>query len=165
MKMNLQFFAAKKSIVEDTVSAKEGSVTFTRNGKRYTVATVTKFEAKIEFTKTQIPQLGRVIVANKATGAKLTGSLTMHFHDPYMVQIVQEFIEQGHQPSFDVTVNNADMASTSGRLSVLYENVLPDSIDLSRLDATAEETLERNIDFTADGMRIIEIFKDRTVEG
>lgn len=152
---------ATKNLVNDAVSAKEGTVILEANGKRYQAATVTGFDAKITLTKVKIPQLGRKIQAQKATSAEISGTIKMHFHDPFILRLIAQFLEQGIQPQFNVTVSNADASSTSGRQSIMFEGVIPDELQLSFLDAEADEPVIRETAFTANGYRVIDYFRDR----
>lgn len=151
--------ATKKNIINDVVSAREGTVTFEADGKRYECGTVTKFDAKFEQTTTVIKQLGNKIDQNKAVSGKISGNITMHFHDPYMLRLLVRFLEQGIQPSFNVTVNNADVSSQAGRQSVLYLGCLFTELALSNLDAEATDPPVRETPFTANDIRFIEQYK------
>ena len=141
---------------QDTVSGNEGSVVATINGRQETLFYVKEFEAQIELTKEEVKFLGSRATHHKVTGWSGTGSMTIHYMTSAYRRLVAAYINGGTLPAMTFTGTNSDPTSSVGTQRVALRGVILDGVDVFRL--ANEGILEESIDFTFEGMELLDQF-------
>ena len=141
----------------DTISGQEGRAYATINGQVEEMFYIRTLEATIEKQKTEVRTLGRRGVQHKASGWTGSGTMTIYYVTTLFRQLMLDYIKNGRDVYFDVTIVNEDPTSSIGRQTVVLKNVNLDSVMAARLD-TETEVLDEDIDFTFDDMDILDSF-------
>lgn len=144
---------------ENAVSGKEGTLYLTINGLSLEYAEITKFDAKIEYTKADVKRVGARMDGSKIVGAKGTGSMTVYYHRPEMRAMALEYLRTGKSPMFDAMVVNDDVTSAAGKQTTIIKNIVPDSATIALLDGEADDVLKEEIPFTYDDFDFLNQFK------
>ncbi|MCP3773657.1 Phage tail tube protein [Paenibacillus tianmuensis] len=145
----------------DTISGQEGRAYATINGNKEEMFYVKKLEAKVEKEKAEIKALGRRGTQSKAKGWKGTGSMTIYYITTLFRDLMREYMVNGRDTYFDITVSNEDPSSSVGMQTVIIKNVNLDSVIMASLD-TGSDALEEEIAFTFDGIEIKDRFNAPT---
>ncbi|MET3657834.1 phage tail tube protein [Sporosarcina psychrophila] len=143
----------------DPISAKEGMVYITIEGKIYEYAELLKFEANVKYTKADVKAIGKRMKGGKIVGAEGTGSMTVYYHRPEMREMALEYVRTGKSPIFDAQVVNSDAASSAGNQTALLKNIVPDGAVIALLDGESDDLLKEDIDFTFDDFDFLERFR------
>lgn len=143
----------------DAISGKEGMVYLTINGQSVELAELTKFEAKFEYKKADVPRVGNRVDGQKIVGAKGVGSMTIYYHRPEMRAMALDYIRTGRSPIFDAMVVNDDPTSRAGKQTTLVKNIVPDEIMIAMLDGESDDTLKEEIPFTFDDADFLNQFR------
>lgn len=141
----------------DTISGQEGRAYATINGQVEEMFYIKSLEATIEKQKTEVRTLGKRGVQHKATGWTGSGTMTIYYVTTLFRRLMLDYIKNGRDVYFDVTIVNEDPTSSIGRQTVVLKNVNLDSVMAARLD-TETEVLDEDIDFTFDDMDILDSF-------
>ncbi|MDQ0269937.1 phage tail tube protein [Cytobacillus purgationiresistens] len=143
----------------DAISAKEGTVFITIDGKVHEYAELIKFEARVDYTKAEVKSVGKRMKGNKIVGAEGAGSMEIHYHRPEMRRMALQYLKTGKSPIFDVQVVNSDITSRAGKQTTLIKNIVPDGALLASLDGDSEDLLKDETDFTFDDFDFLDQFK------
>ena len=141
----------------DTISGQEGRAYATINGQVEEMFYIRTLEATIEKQKTEVRTLGRRGVQHKASGWSGTGSMTIYYVTTLFRQLMLDYIRNGRDVYFDLTIVNEDPTSSIGRQTVVLKGVNLDSVMAARLD-TETEVLDEEISFTFDDVDIMDSF-------
>jgi hypothetical protein len=144
---------------KDTISGKEGMLFLTINGTSLEYAEITKFDAKVEYTKADVKRVGARMDGSKIVGAKGTGNMTVYYHRPEMRAMALEYLRTGKAPMFDAMVVNEDTTSAAGKQTTLVKNIVPDSATIAILDGESDDVLKEEIPFTYDDFDFLNQFK------
>lgn len=121
--------------------------------KRYFLMQVTKVEAKMEKTKTEVAIMGKTGKDNKSVSWKGTGTMTMHLNTSVLRNILEKYKRTGRDLYFDMEVYNDDSGSDAGmQITVLYNCNLDGGV-IAMIDANSE-VLEEEVNFTFDDFTI-----------
>lgn len=153
--------AENKKVVMNGKDAITGSMAecyVTINDTRYNFMTAIKFEAKIEKTKTEVPVLGKTGKANKSTGWKGTGSMTIHYNTSVFRELLEKYKNSGEDIYFTLQVKNEDPTSAVGMQEVILKDCNVDGGIIAQFDAGAEY-LEEEVSFTFDDWELKQSFK------
>lgn len=143
----------------DAISGKEGMLYLTINGQSLEYAEITKFDAKIEYTKVDVKRLGARMDGSKIVGAKGTGNMGLYYHRPEMRAMAHEYLRTGKSPIFDAMVVNDDVTSAAGKQTTLVKNIVPDSTTIAMLDAESDDALKDEFSYTFDDFDFLNQFK------
>ena len=141
----------------DTISGQEGRAYATINGQVEEMFYIRTLEATIEKQKTEVRTLGRRGVQHKASGWNGTGTMTIYYVTTLFRQLMLDYIRNGRDVYFDITIVNEDPTSSIGRQTVVLKGVNLDSVMAARLD-TETEVLDEEISFTFDDVDIMDSF-------
>lgn len=157
--IDLQLFAAGPPVMDarDIITGSLASCWITLEGRRLLLMQAKKLEAKMEKEKKELAILGKVGKANRATGMKNTGSMTMYYNTSIFRELVHRYQETGQDFYFDIQVTNEDPTSTIGRQTIILKDCNIDGAILATFDADAE-ALEETMDFTFERFEIPEKF-------
>lgn len=144
---------------KDSLSAKLAECFVTIDGNRYNFMQAIKLEAKFEKKKTEVPILGRTGLGNKSTGWKGSGSATFHYNTSLFRQLLLRFKNTGEDVYFDIQITNDDPTSSAGRQTIVLSDCNIDGGVLAKFDASSEEQLAEDLDFTFEDFSMPEKFK------
>src|SRR5690606_10022421 len=102
--------------------------------------------------------LGKTNVGQKATGWTGTGTLNIYYVTSLFRRLMQEYVKTGRDFYFDLQVTNEDPTSSVGRQTVVLKNCNLDSIIAAQFDATADDALNEDLEFTFDDYEILDQF-------
>lgn len=105
-----------------------------------------------------MPILGKTGKGNKSTGWKGSGSMTCHFNQSVMRQLLEKYKNNGVDTYFTMQVTNEDPTSAVGRQTVVFKDCNIDGGILAKFDADADY-LDEDFDFTFDDFELQESFK------
>ena len=143
----------------DALSAKEGTVFFSVDGKQFELAELISLEAEVELTTAKVNPLGYRMEGQKVVGAKGSGTVKMYYHRPEMKQIALNYIKRGILPRIDIKATNDDPTSRAGRYTALLKGVLFTKMQLMKLDGSSDDVIEEELDFTFQDYDILSAFK------
>lgn len=141
----------------DTISGQEGRAYATINGQVEEMFYLKSLEATIEKQKTEVRVLGKRGTQHKATGWSGSGTMTIYYVTTLFRQLMHDYVRNGKDTYFDVTIVNEDPTSSIGRQTVVLRGVNLDSVVMAKLD-TETEVLDEDIDFTFDDVDILDSF-------
>lgn len=141
----------------DTISGQEGRAYATINGQVEEMFYIKSLEATIEKQKTEVRALGKRGTQHKATGWTGSGTMTIYYVTTLFRQLMLDYIKNGRDVYFDVTIVNEDPTSSIGRQTVVLRGVNLDSVVAAKLDTEAE-VLDEDVDFTFDDVDILDSF-------
>lgn len=141
----------------DTISGQEGKATAKINGEVKDMFYIKTLEATCEKNKQEVRTLGKRGVQHKTTGWSGTGSMTIYYVTSEFVRMAKEYIKNGVDTYFTITIENNDPTSSIGKQTVTLFDVNVDSIPVAKL-AVEDEVLECDMDFTFDDLDLIEEF-------
>lgn len=138
---------------KDAVSGSLAECYVTIDGNRFNFMQALKFEAKMDKNKVEVPILGKTGKGNKATGWKGTGSMTCHFNQSIMREILEKYKNTGEDTYFSMEVTNEDPTSKSGHQTIIFVDCNLDGGLLAKFD-TGADYLEEDFDFTFEDFEL-----------
>ena len=141
------------------VSAKMAECYVTYNGKRYNLMNAINVEATAEIKKSDIPILGKTVTGKKPAGWEGSGSATFHFNSPLPRSMINAYKKKGSFIYFDMQIINNDPSAGVGSQNVTLKNCCFDSVVLAKFDASSDDVLTEDADFTFDDFVYAEGFK------
>jgi len=152
-------------MAQDTLNGAEGKITITRNGRILEVCGMRNIKALAGIQTADMRTIGTRKIQAKANGVKQTGSGNVYFgsnSSNLFTDMVLNYINNGIQDEFDITITNEDPTSSVGaQVMGYYGCVLTGDIPLSILD---DEQAMLNYDFNFSYTRVnrLEAFSDPT---
>lgn len=143
---------------KDAISGKEGTLFLTIGGRSLEFAEITKFEARIEYTKVDVKRVGARMDGQKIVGAKGTGSMTVYYHRPELRAAALEYLKTGQSPIMDAMVVNDDPQSDAGKQTTAVKNIVPDGALIALLDGESDDVLKEDVAFTFDDFDLLNQF-------
>lgn len=143
----------------DTISGQEGKATAKINGEIKDMFYIKTLEATVEKNKEEVRTLGKRGVQHKTTGWSGTGSMTMYYVTSEFVRMAKDYIKNGVDTYFTVTIENNDPTSTIGKQTVVLYDVNIDNIPVTKLDVE-NNVLDCDLDFTFDDLDLVNEFND-----
>lgn len=141
----------------DTISGQEGKATAKINGEVKDMFYIKTLEATVEKNKQEVRTLGKRGVQHKTTGWSGTGSMTIYYVTSDFVRMAKEYIKNGVDTYFTITIENNDPTSSIGKQTVSLFDVNVDSIPVAKL-AVEDTVLETDMDFTFDDLDLLDEF-------
>ena len=130
---------------KDSISAHLAKCFVTIGSNRYNAFNMINMEAKFE-------------VGNKSTGWKGTGSATMHYNTSIYRRMMLDFKNTGLDTYFDIQVENEDPTSDAKRQTVILKGCNIDGGILAKFDASSDDPLDEDVDFTFEDFEMPEEF-------
>lgn len=143
---------------KDAISAKLAKCYVSIGTKRYNAFNFTNLEAKFDKKKSKIAILGKTGAGNKSTGWEGTGSATMYYNTSIYRKMMLDFKNTGVDVYFDIQITNEDPTSDAGRQTITLVNCNIDGGTLVKFDATSDDPLDEDIDFTFEDFKMGESF-------
>lgn len=145
-------------LAKDTINGQEGEATAKIGSEIQKLFMVKDIEATIEKEKEEVKTLGRRGTGNKAVGYKGTGSMTMYYASTYFRKMALDYVKNGRDIYFDLTITNDDPTSDVGKQTIVLYGCNFDSIVIAKLD-TDSAVLDEEMDFTFEDFDILEEFQ------
>lgn len=143
---------------KDTISGQEGMAYTEIDGRNEPMFYLKNINAVVEKQKVQGRTLGKRGDQNKTIGWGGTGSLTVYKVTSKFVEMAIDYVKNGRDLFFNITIVNEDPTSAIGAQRVLLVDVNLNSYPIALLDIDAE-ALEEEMDFTFDDLDLLEAFK------
>ncbi|MEW8955609.1 phage tail tube protein [Clostridium sp.] len=142
---------------KDTISGQEARAYITIEGRNEELFYAKKLESKVEKQKTEIKTLGKRGTQNKAAGWKGTGTLTVYYATSLFRELMLEYMKEGKDVYFDITVTNEDPTSSIGRQTVVLKDCNLDEVSMAAFDIDTE-VLEEDMAFTFEDVDLLDKF-------
>lgn len=147
---------------KDTISSKMGKVFIIIDGRRYHWMNVKNIEVKGAVETAEIKSLGTYLTKFRQTGVALEGTMTAHWVDSTVQDMVLDLINNNVQTYFDVQGVSEDPSSRSGKNAYLFTDCVLDG-DAPFFSADADgEFLEEEITFKPNGIQKLSGFTNNT---
>lgn len=150
-------------MAQDTLNGAEGKITITRNGRILEVCGMRNIKTLAGIQTADMRTIGTRKIQSKANGVKQTGTGNVYFgsnSSNLFTDMVLNYIENGVQDMFDITITNQDPTSSVGaQVMGYYGCVLTGDIPLSLLDDEAA-MLNYDFNFSYTDVKRLEAFKD-----
>lgn len=146
----------------DTISGQEGKATAIINGEVRDMFYVKTLEATVEKQKLEVRTLGKRGVQHKTTGWMGSGSMTIYYVTSEFVNMAKNYVKNGVDTYFTITIENHDPTSTIGTQIVTLFDVNLDAIPITKV-SVEDEVLECDMDFTFHDMDVLSTFNDPAV--
>lgn len=140
---------------KDAVSGSLAECYITIDGQRFNFMQAITFEANMEKNKAEVPILGKTGRGNKSNGWTGTGSMTCHFNQSVMRELLEKYKNTGEDTYFNIEVTNEDPTSAVGRQTMILIDCNLDGGVLAKFDADADY-LDEDFDFTFEDFQMIE---------
>lgn len=144
-------------IAQQVIGGKWGKCFTVINGVREELITLKDVEITYDKAKTEVNQLNQTVTQHKSNGITITGSATIYYNTARFRKMVMDYISTGIDTYFDMEITNDDGSSTSGQQVAIATGCNIDSGTLATLDIESE-MLEDSLDFTVNGIKIIQHF-------
>lgn len=148
--------------LSDTISGAEARAYITVSGRNEELFYAKKLESKVEKQKTEGKTLGNRATQNKAAGWKGTGTLTVYYATSLFRELMLNYIKEGRDVYFDITVTNEDPTSSLGGQTVVLKNCNLDEVSMAAFDVESE-VLEEDMAFTFEDVDILNKFNKPTL--
>lgn len=151
----------KLNFLNETVSGSQGSVFAEIEGKRYVLASISKFKATFKTNIAKGGVLGLSGKQNKPAGWEGEWEATFYYNQTTFRELAQRYAETGMFPTFNIQVINEDPMSTSmiGRQSITFIDCIAEEITMAMIDVDAE-SLDEDVSGTFNDFKINDKFKD-----
>lgn len=148
---------------EDASLAKFATVYLeTEDGSRHKMLMCKDFEAKANVKTKELPRLGAIVEAHRATGVTLSFKMTIYKCTEEFDKMVDNFISKGIMPKFKIQCSNEDpeTVSTVGRSDKIYNNCILDGDVLLSLAGDGDDYIEQEINGYAEGVETSERYQN-----
>ena len=152
-------------MAQDTLNGAEGKITITRNGRILEAAGMRNIKTLAGIQTADMRTIGTRKIQAKANGVKQTGTGNVYFGSNgsnLFTDMVLNYIKNGVQDMFDITITNEDPTSSVGaQVMGYYGCVLTGDIPLSILN-DEEAMLNYDFNFSYTSVEPLERFSDPT---
>ena len=130
----------KLNLTNESVSSSLGSVFAEVNGKRYVLASLSKFKAKFKTNTTKKGVLGISGKQSRSSGWEGTWEATFYYNQSTFRELARVYAQEGIMPTFAIQVINEDPSSVKiiGRQSVTFKDCIIEELVLAAIDVEAE---------------------------
>lgn len=135
----------------DAPVAKYAEVFVTLKGKRYAMLMCKNFEGKASVSTQDVPRMGSVVMGKKATTVELSFTMTIYKCTEIFDDVIEEFVNTGVMPRFDIQTSNDDPSTSVGRSSKVYNDCTLDGDILLSLAGSEDDFIEQEISGFAGG--------------
>ena len=150
-------------MAQDTLNGAEGKITITRKGRILEAAGMRNIKTLAGIQTADMRTIGTRKIQAKANGVKQTGTGNVYFGSNgsnLFTDMVLNYIKNGVQDMFDITITNEDHTSSVGaQVMGYYGCVLTGDIPLSILD-DEEAMLNYDFNFSYTSVEPLERFND-----
>lgn len=150
-------------MAQDTQNGAEGKITITRNGRILEVAGMRNIKPIAGIQTSDMKTIGTRKIQKKVNGVTQTGTGNVYFGSNasnLFTDMVLNYIKNGVQDMFDITITNEDPTSSVGaQVMGYYGCVLTGDIPLSILD-DEEAMLNYDFNFSYTSVERLERFSD-----
>lgn len=144
---------------QDGINGKAGKAFCTIDGKNIALFNLKNLRTEEEYTTTEFPVVGTKTIQTGITGVKHNGKMTVYYGTSAFAKIAETFNRTGKMPRISILASNDDEATTVGKQTIAYYDVVLTKIPLTILDDSANY-LEEEIPFSYGTFEILESFAD-----
>ena len=124
---------------QDAPRTKDAEIFCTIGDRRYSMLNAKNFEANASVSLADVKRLGTPIIGKKAIGLEVKVSMTVYKCSEMFDDIIETFKNTGVLPSFEAQVTSNDAATSIGRSTKIYHDLVIDGdVLLSMVDADGE---------------------------
>lgn len=146
-------------LAQDTIHGAAGKAVATINGQVKELFGAKKIDAKGNIASEDMKVIGTKRIQNKNGGVKMTGTGTMYYCTSDFAKMLQEYVQTGRMPRFNMQVTNDDQASSVGVQTVaLYRCELTGDIPIVKLDDNVT-MLTSDFSFSFEDFEILSEFR------
>lgn len=143
----------------DIINGQEATATATINGEVVDLFFAKSLEASIEKQKSEVKTLGKRGTQYKANGFTGSGSMTIYYVTSAFRKLLMDYVKNGVDTYFTLTVTNNDPNSAAGKQTVaLYDCNLNSGL-LAKFDVDSE-FLDESFDFTFSDAELLKSFDE-----
>lgn len=148
-------------LANETVSGSQGAMFAEYNGRRFVLASVSKFKAKFKANTSKKGVLGLSAKQSRPAGWEGSWEATLYYNQSTFRAIAEIYKDTGVMPTLSIQVINEDLSSikTIGRQSVTFLDCFMEETILAAIDVDAE-VLEEDVSGTFNDFEFAEKFKD-----
>lgn len=146
----------------DAISGKMAKAYVTIDGNVEELFYAKSLESTIEKNKVDVPVLGKTNTPQRSSGWSGSGTLTVYYVTSKFRQLMREYVKTGQDFWFDLQVINEQPGSSTGKQTAVLLNCNLDSISAAQFDATSDDMLEEDLDFTFSDYDILDEFNTIT---
>lgn len=145
---------------DDAVSANFAEIFVTVNNRRYSMLMCKKFEGKYSVETREIPRLGSIIKGHKPGLVDLSFTMTIYKCTEIVDDIVDDYINTGIMPRFEIQISNEDPAASVGRSTKVFNDCILDGDILASLADSEGGDIEQEISGYAESINRPEKFRN-----
>ena len=147
---------------DEQVHGAKGSVFFTIAKRRIEIAGIQSITATQRLATTTFATVGTVTKQNRITGVEGTGTMTVNYWlVKHFTAMIDEYKRTNVPPEWDIMIINEQVGATLGTQTVqLFGCQLSGDVPLAKLDATTDDGLTIDINFTFDSSENLDTFND-----
>lgn len=144
--------------INESVKSNEGRAYVTIGGQNRRLAELSKLEANITVKTRSRQPLGSRFEQTKATGLKISGSVTLYLMTSDWMDYAASYAETGKLAPVSIQAITEDPDSSAGRCEVLLTGVILSNVGLAVLSDSDDADATFTSDFTANGMKVLRRF-------
>lgn len=143
----------------DIISGQEGSAHANINGEVVDLFFIKSIVATCDKTKSEVRTLGKRGTQYKTNGWEGSGTISAYYVSSVFRKLASQYINEGKDVYFDITVVNDDPSSAAGKQTVTLTDCNLDTTTLAKLDVDSEY-LDEEFDFTFSGVKFLDEFAE-----
>lgn len=140
------------------ISAKEGQAFLTLDGNNYPIFNIESLEASVKKEKKEQKVVGKRSVGHKTIGWSGSGTLKIKQITSYFTSLFLDYVNDGRDVYFSVTVINEDESTPCGRETKVLTGCNFDETNIAQLNA--EDIIGQELPFTFEGAELLSKFND-----
>ena len=99
------------------------------------------------------------MVGHKTSGMEGTGSATLYYNTSIFRELLVQLKDSGKDVYFDIQIENDDPTSAAGKQTIILIGCNLDGGTLATFDASSDDPLEEDVDFTFEDFKMPQKFK------
>lgn len=143
----------------DTPTQRLGNAWRVAGGQNRMLFELGSLKAQVDITKAKRTPLGSVFEQNKPVKLAGSGSMRIYHCTSEYVEWAETFQRNGYVEPITLQGYNEDPSTSIGRQEVRLKNVYLDVVPLIILDDQSDELAVTDVNFTFDGVELIEKFQ------
>lgn len=147
-------------LAQDSYRGAAGKAFAIINGRNELLFGLKKFDSNAEIQTGEFKVVGALTEQEKPKGIKYSGSATIYYGTPTLLELLVEFKRTGKFPTINFQITNNDQASSLGSQTVVLYNVLLKKIPIAILDDSAD-SLQEDIQFTFNDFEPLKHFNSQ----
>lgn len=130
---------------QDAAYASYAEVFVTVGNNRYSMLMCKDFEGTAKVSTKDVPRMGSVIMGKKPSTIELSFKMTIYKCTAIFDSILEDYINTGVMPTFDIQVSNEDPSTNIGRSTTIYNDCTLDGDVLLSMAGSKDDFIEQEI--------------------